>query len=88
MKTISELALPDLPVARGVHDSPCRHCPSRDGSSDPECDDILKMSKTDRAFSCFPCGWRGNKLCRGYISLMGLTDDEAMKGYLDSLEEA
>jgi hypothetical protein len=78
--------LPVLPVATAVHDNPCHHCPSRDGSSDPECDDILLMGKDVRASTCFPCGWRGEKLCRGYVALMGLTDAEAMDGYRKSLD--
>ncbi len=86
MKIIPASALPELPVANGVHDHPCRHCPSRGGSSDPECDDTLLLSKEQRSLTCFPCGWRGDRLCRGYVSLMGLTDTEAMDGYRESLE--
>lgn len=76
--------LPVLDDADGVHAKHCRNCPSQNGSSDPECDDILKMPLQDRARSCFPCGWNGAKLCRGYVTLMGVTDKQAMDGYLEA----
>jgi hypothetical protein len=77
--------LPDLQEANGVHARHCRHCPSRGGSSDKECDDILMLPLEGRAATCFPCGWNGDKLCRGYVDLMSLTDSQAMQGYLSKL---
>lgn len=73
--------LTELETCSGIHAKHCRHCPSQGGSSDPECDDILLLPLDQRALTVFPCGWNGSKLCRGYVSLMGLTDEQAIAGH-------
>ncbi len=83
MGTIAKIVpcLPKLEECHGIHAKHCGNCPSRNGSSDPECDDILLMPLAERAKTVFPCGWNRRALCRGYVQLMGLTDEQAIEGY-------
>jgi len=58
-----------------IHEYACVHCPSVKGT-DPECEQIKQMEKSERAQTAFPCAWRHDKLCKGYCDMMGVTQSD------------
>lgn len=66
---VVEVAPPsDLPTE--IHDQPCHGCPSAHHPPDPEVQDILTWPRERQLKTVFACGWRGDKLCRGYCDLL------------------
>lgn len=54
-----------------IHNECCAHCPSRPGfEPDPETQDYMRMPKSLRMKTRFPCAWRPEKLCKGYNDRM------------------
>ncbi len=60
-----------------MHKRHCKHCPSAT-SSDPECDEIKKLSHNEKVKTAFPCGWRPTKFCKGYCDAMGITNEDLL----------
>jgi hypothetical protein len=59
---------------RIIHKSACAHCPSAHFPPDPEAEDIKYAPRAIQIESCFPCGWRPNKLCKGYCDYLNITE--------------
>lgn len=52
-----------------VHEHPCRSCPSAHYLPDEEALDVrelVRRREMARAEAVFPCGWRPERLCRGF----------------------
>lgn len=70
----------ELPLVTEVHANPCAYCPTKmDGDRDPELLAMKEASREYQAQHVFICGWRTNKLCRGYVDYYGLTDEEVLE---------
>lgn len=54
-----------------VHEKHCGPCPASLGH-DPETEDLAKLPIELRRLTMFPCAWRPEKVCRGYVDLMKL----------------
>lgn len=66
---------PERPLV--IHKGCCKHCPSKPGSTPtPEVEDYLASPREIQVESCFPCGWRPEKLCKGYCDLMNVTEGD------------
>lgn len=65
---------PLIEIPTEVHAQCCGSCPSAQGDVDPECAQIMTMSPEEKARTVFPCHNRQEKLCRGYVDMMGLVE--------------
>lgn len=75
---IPDALIKDYVPPQGIHDAPCRHCPSAQGSNDPECAQILTWPHSARVETAFACAWRNTKHCKGYCDLMGITEQDLL----------
>lgn len=77
-----KIVAPPVPPPRPkeIHKAPCKHCPSahaeRVGEHDPESQDYKAAPRAIQLESCFPCGWRPEKLCKGYCDYLGVTEGD------------
>ena len=72
---------PDRPCE--IHKAPCKHCPSaaatRSGHHDPESLDYKAAPRDVQIESVFPCGWRPEKMCKGYSDWLGVTESDLLE---------
>jgi hypothetical protein len=75
------IAFPDHvpgPSPKAIHARPCKHCPSaigeKLGQHDEEATDYKAAPRDVQLESAFPCGWRPEKLCKGYCDFLGITE--------------
>ena len=73
IKPVYKAPLPEM------HKRPCKHCPSANGATDPECEMIKTLPREQRIQTAFACGWNGKKYCRGYCDSMGITNEDLKK---------
>lgn len=70
------------PRHKVIHKSCCKRCPSQNGDTDPESEDIKQYPKELIAKEfLFVCAWRRNKLCKGLCDNMGIDQEFLNKLY-------
>ena len=64
-----------------IHKNCCKYCPSKNGATDPECEDMKELPKELIAKEyLFVCAWRNSKACKGFADNMGIDQE-----FLDKL---
>lgn len=63
-----------------IHAHPCVNCPST-YAPDAECVDIKeRTSREEQIASVFACGWRAQKLCKGYCDYLNVVEADLCTG--------
>lgn len=74
LTAVAGLAMLDAALPTETHRECCRNCPSAPGMpGDPESDDMLtnwSLEAISNPDVLFACGWRPNKLCKGWSDLV------------------
>ena len=78
---LGRFILPPLPTPterpKVIHKQCCPNCPSAPGREPtPDTQDFLEAPRAIQIESCFPCGWRPDKLCKGYCDTMRVTEGD------------